>query len=123
MPYTIGQIATQLGVSKPYVKKMLVAHGLFDGHTTAEGGRGTIYVDDEATKAVSHYITQELAKRTARPDLDAILPDVEDDGSDASGSQQDGELVSAGRRVGHTVEDERLDIAKVEDWGKDIRKI
>ncbi len=41
----------------------------------------------------------------------------------SGGSDFHGELVSAGRRVGHTVEDERLDIAKVEDWVKDIRKI
>lgn len=80
MPFTMAQIAEANNVSKSYVRKLLKDNDLLDGHSTAEGGRGTIMVDDEATQVVSDLIAKARRARGGQQlDLDSILADSKDE--------------------------------------------
>lgn len=74
MSFTIAQIAEANNVSKSYVRKLLKDNDLLADHTTTEGGRGTILVDDEATQIVSDLVAKGVrARGDQQRDLDSLL--------------------------------------------------
>ena len=63
---SVKQLADKMAVSKPTVVRYLDELGLRDGHTTVQGGRGTLMLDEYAASAIAHAIATAPDQKAAK---------------------------------------------------------